>query len=158
VPADAVVVEASEAVVSADALVAVVWVVCVVWVVPEVVAVLATVDVHETAVGRSVTPEILQKDNAKSVAFFWSSSLQSSARQHATSPRNDLLEQIHLMSRLAQFPILDPLVSEVTQLRCATERSVCCETIFEPYELKVYLQHTQGDYPDSARTRHLPMR
>jgi hypothetical protein len=85
------------------------------------VEVLAAVEVQETALGRLVTPEILQKLCAKSVAFSWSEVSQSPARQHAMSLRKVGLEQMHLISRDGHPPILPPVVNLLTQDCCTAK-------------------------------------
>jgi hypothetical protein len=83
-----------------------------------VVVPLADVEVQTTAVGRLVTPEILQKPCANAVAFFWSSTLQSEARQHAMPLRKLGSSQMHLALKELQPPIASPEVNLVVQARC----------------------------------------
>lgn len=85
--------------------------------------VLLAPEAQETAVGRSVTPAILQKLRAKSVALVWSEASHLPARQHAMLLRKFLLLQIHAMSTELHPPILSPDVAAMTQVRCIHKRS-----------------------------------
>jgi hypothetical protein len=78
-------------------------------------AVEEAVEVQETAVGRSVTPEILQKPCAYVVAASWSASSQEEARQQAIPLKKPLLSQMHLASIPLHPPMLLPEVNCVTQ-------------------------------------------
>jgi hypothetical protein len=77
-------------------------------------AVEEAVEAQETAVGRSVTPEILQKFWAYEVAACWSAGEHFPARQHAIPLKKFLFSQIHAISMLLHPPIDDPLVNWVT--------------------------------------------
>lgn len=82
---------------------------------PEVAVAL---EAHVTAEGRSVTPDVLQRFCANCTAVAWSAGLHWAARQHAMSLRNVELEQMHLMSRDLQPPMLLPVVNWTTHVCC----------------------------------------
>jgi hypothetical protein len=87
---------------------------------PEVeeLEVAVALEAHVTAEGRSVTPDVLQRFCANCTAVAWSAALHWAARQHAMSLRNVELEQMHLMSRDLQPPMLLPLVNLPTHDCC----------------------------------------